>query len=548
MLDDHDHQMHDVNSNSSNVVVSLMDGNELASLLASMSMDYNEMESRRQKTEQELALTTVQLTSTTVQLTSTKEQLASATAAMSKLCDELNIANRTINDLEGRNDEMVTKLNEAKDSMAENNRMRDNERNNFETSLSNANRMIVEMETKLNKAQDNIWSLEAENDRLRDNIRRNRDTLEDMKLTIIQQTLSFQEGDEESDDESDEESDEESVGHGVDVRMSVNKRSLVSGATSSSTTQSSKRARASSTGPSTATSSTAALSLSVSTIRNDAAAAAIASMSFLHDPKNPQESWTISELKQPEVQQLIKEQQTLFMYVQFKLIESPTDRMLSRHGRNLFNIFLSNGGGVLRRLCFYASHSKFQRYITFDVLGGFMFPKGKGMKLMMKILGFKSIPELISYLTKNEFKAHPLNLVAGTRQDRCNHVNRFIHEDVKMNVDLSGIFDRNQQGAMKVAVVVGDPLVDLKDYIEGHLSIDGRKATKEDRERIFTNIYQKLKGVNDEDTRRILFTFDLHGVGKLYRNILPLSGRTHEESVRKKEDMISALVTATATQ
>jgi hypothetical protein len=178
-----------------------------------------------------------------------------------------------------------------------------------------------------------------------------------------------------------------------------------------------------------------------------------------------------------------------------------------------------------------------------------MFPKGIGMKLMAKILGYRVIASLISALTKFHFKAHPLN--AGSRvPNRCNHDNRFIHESVKMYADLSGItFDETRKGGMQIAVVVGDPLLDLRDYIEGQLSNVGKKTKQVEKKKIFTNIYQKLKGVDDEDTRRILNTFGSKALSKCYANILSLAEIEREEyGTVPYDDMITAVVTATSTQ
>jgi hypothetical protein len=173
------------------------------------------------------------------------------------------------------------------------------------------------------------------------------------------------------------------------------------------------------------------------------------------------------------------------------------------------------------------------------------------MKLMAKLLRQKNISYLIAALKERHFKEHPLNAPASTKakDSRCNHDSRFINEDVKMGADLSGIFvdESKRKGSMPIAVVVGDPLVDLKNYIEEQLPNLGKTTTKEERKKIVTSIYNKLKGVNDEGTRIILNTLDPEEVRKIYRNVLPLSGKEPGKSSTKKEDRINDLVRATST-
>jgi len=263
-------------------------------------------------------------------------------------------------------------------------------------------------------------------------------------------------------------------------------------------------------------------------------------LSFLFDPAVKVNSYTLDELMKKDVQELIKKQQIDFMERQFYQIESTANRVVKLYGRPIFASLMRSGGGILRRLMFYACHEKFQAFISFYPGGGFVFKEGLGIKLIASILGYKDPSRLVSLLANYGFSRHPDN---DTTKLGVNQL-IFIHADVVMDADVSEIVVDSNRKKMPDAVLK-DALTAVQDEIQSKLKTSssyGFRRTvdvKAAKKLLFADILARLKTLNDSDTKTLLNRFKKDQVGCIYLHLSKCGKRSD------KNHMIAALVRLT---
>ena len=272
-------------------------------------------------------------------------------------------------------------------------------------------------------------------------------------------------------------------------------------------------------------------------------------LSFLFDPAVEVNSYTLDELMTKDVQELIKKQQIDFMECQLYQIESAANRVVKPQGRTMYAQLMKAGGGILRRLMFYACHKKFQDFISFYPGGGFVFKEGIGIKLFASILGYNDPSPLITNLAKYGFSRHPDNPNARTSDDggavywRKQFI--FINADVVMGADVSEIVMDKKRKKMPAAVLK-DALTAVQDEIQSKLDLIssyGKKQTKDvkaAKKRLLTDIVVRLKTLNDSDTEKLLNRLKGGQVCCIYDH-LSKCGKV----LRQKKPQVTALVRLT---